>query len=211
MSDTERRMCSKLVLPDTQKLLGLVSTFKQAASGGVGQYTMWHLQLKLSKELVLTACSMLGFIDLVSELEELAVDTPKDMIPLIDTLINECQDTLVEMEEEEVQWAPDDVRDAKTRSVLDKATNAMHEAIQMVLRSKRWIKTDERFDILRASCALFDAADDLVKSATSTGVLERDNDLEALLEEAVSKCDDQTLDEYLDVDCENEEEEEGDE
>ena len=37
---------------------------------------------------------------------------------------------------------------------------------------------------------------------------ELDSELEALLEDAISKCDDQTLDEYLDVDCENEEEDE---
>ena len=207
--DTERRQCSKRVLPDTQKLLGLVSAFKEkVASSSTHQFTMWHLQLKLSKEMVLMACSLLGFIDLVADLEELAADTPKDMLPLIDALIDECQDALVDTEEE--QWVPDDSRDTKTRSMVEKAAEAMVKTVSMVFKSKSWIKADERFDILHACCALFEATDDLVKSATSTGVLELDSVLEALLEDAVSRCDDQTMDEYLDVDCENEEEDEED-
>jgi hypothetical protein len=58
---------------------------------------------------------------------------------------------------------------------------------------------------------LFNAIDDTVKSATTDNLyLEINEELEGVLEDAVSKCDDQTLDEYYDQDCENEEEEEED-
>jgi hypothetical protein len=86
----------------------------------------------------------------------------------------------------------------------------MKKVVEMVFKSKRSIKTEDRADIMHLCCGLFDAADDLVKSATEE-YLELDGELEHLLEEAVSKCDDQTLDEYLDEDCENEEEDEDDE
>lgn len=61
--DAERRKCSKLVIPYMQKIVGLVDAFKEKSSTqGVGNFTMWHLQLKISKEFVLISSSMLGFL-----------------------------------------------------------------------------------------------------------------------------------------------------
>ena len=66
--------------------------------------------------------------------------------------------------------------------------------------------------LLNACCSLFEAPKDLLNSVTyCCEFLELDNKLEALIGDAISKCDNQCLDGYLDVDCENEEEEEEDE
>jgi hypothetical protein len=206
--DAERRKCSKLVIPHMQRLTELVGLFKEKCAQDISAYAMWHLQLKLSKECVLISSSMLVFLDLVTDLEELAVDAPKEIIPQIDSLIDECQDAIVD-EQEDGKWKTVDARDSKTKQVLDKAVECMGKVVEMVFKSKRWIKTDERYEIMHLCCALFEAADDLVKSATYDGdFLELDSELEAMLEDAVCKCDDQTLDEYLDVDLENENDDE---
>jgi hypothetical protein len=195
--DCERKKCSKLVIPDMQKLIGLVGSFKEQCDSNLDKYSMLHLQLKLSKEHVLIACRMLKFLDLVSDLEELACDTKKVTIPLIDTLISECQDQILDKTSDE-KWEQDYT---KTKKVLDETMERMNKVFNMVFRSKRSMETEERYDILHLCFSLFSVAEDLVKSCAL------DSELEQLLEEAGSKCDDQTLDEYLDVDCEEEEEE----
>ena len=207
--DFERRKCSKLVIPDMQKLIGLTNSFKEKCESNPDKYTMWHLQLKLSKELVQIASGMLGFLDLCTDLEELAYDSKEEITPLIDALINECQDEILDAPSDE-KWERDDARDAKTKKLLDETIERMKKVVEMVFKSKHSIKTEDRADIMHLCCGLFDAADDLVKSATGD-CLELDSELEHLLEEAVSTCSDQTLDEYLDEDCENEEEEDDDE
>ena len=149
---------------------------------------------------------MLCFLDQVNDLEELAIDALKDIVPPIDFMIDECQDAIVDATPPEEKWDLVESRDAKTNQILDKVVEWMGKVVKMVFRSKRWIKTEERYEIMHLCCALFEAADDLVKSATYDGdFLELDSELEALLEDAICKCDDQSLDEYLDVDCENEE------
>lgn len=208
--DEERRKCSKLVVPEMHKLSGLIAEFKEKIhtdTSTTDLFTMCHLQLKLSKELVFEACSMLGFIDLVPDLEELAHDAPGEIVPLIDELIDECQDAILDGQDE--KWTADAARDEKTLAMLDKVIQRMGAVVGMVFKSKRWIKAEERFDILHLCCALFEAAEDLVKSAAAgaSDFLEYDQELESLLEEAICKCDDQPMDEYLDVDYENEEEE----
>ena len=205
--DAERRKCSKLVIPHRQKIAGLVGAFKEKSSTqGIGNFTMWHLQLKISKEFIRISCSMLCFLDQVNDLEELAIDALKDIVPPIDFMIDECQDAIVDATPPEEKWDLVESRDAKTNQILDKVVEWMGKVVKMVFRSKRWIKTEERYEIMHLCCALFEAADDLVKSATYDGdFLELDSELEALLEDAICKCDDQSLDEYLDVDCENEE------
>uniref|UniRef100_A0A7S0MDE9 Uncharacterized protein n=1 Tax=Cryptomonas curvata TaxID=233186 RepID=A0A7S0MDE9_9CRYP len=206
--DAERRKCSKLVVPHMQRLTELVGAFKDKCALGVGNYTMWHLQLKMSKELVRISCSMLGFLDLVADFEELASDAPKVIIPLIDSMIDECQDAILDTPLEE-KWEPVESRDTKTKQMLDSAVGQMGKVVEMVFKSKFWIKTEERYEIMHLCRVLFEAADDLVESATYDGdFLELDCELDDSLKDAVSKCDDQTLDDYLDVDCENEDDDE---
>ena len=100
-------------------------------------------------------------------------------------------------------------RYADTNLRADKVLDCMTKAVAMVFRSKRWMDTEERFDLLRACCALFEAVGDLLNSVTYDGdFLELDPELETLIEDAIITCDSQSLDEYLDIDQENEEEEE---
>ena len=208
--DAERKKCSKVVHPDTQKLIGLVASFKEAMGGSIGGFEMWMLQLKLCKEMVLAASGLLDFLGEVTDLEELGMDAKADIIPFIDSMIEECQDLILNAKDEPGEaWKAVASRDAKTNLHLDKVLDSMNQAVAMVFRSKRCIKAEERFDLLKASCALFEAVDDLLKSVTYEGeFLELDTELEALVEEAISKCDDQGLDGYLDEDSEEEEDEE---
>jgi hypothetical protein len=141
------------------------------------------------------------------------MDAQSDIIPFIDSMLEECQDLIQNAKDDPMDaWSAVVSRDTKTGLCLDKVQRCMEKALAMVFRSKRWIKTEERFDLLGAGCSLFEAVDDLLKSVTYEGeFLELDSELEALIEDAISKCDDQGLDGYLDVDQDNEEEEEEDE
>ena len=208
--DIERKKCSKLVHPDTQKLMAMISSFKATCTASdTKTFDMWLLQLKLSKEMVLIAAGLLEFLDEITELEELGMDSKTDIIPPIDSMIEECQDLILDSENQ--PWKAVAERDVKTNLFLDAVLSAMKKAVAMVFRSKKWIKTEERFDLLYACRCLFEAADDLLKSVTYDGdFLELDSELEALMEDAICKCDDQHLDGYLDVDQDNEEEEEED-
>ena len=209
--DAERKKCSKLVHPDTQKLMAMISSFKATCTASdTKTFEMWLLQLKLSKEMVLIAAGLLEFLDEITELEELGMDSKTDIIPPIDSMIEECQDLILDSENQ--PWKAVAERDVKTNLFLDAVLSAMNKALAMVFRSKKWIKTEERFDLLYACRCLFEAADDLLKSVTYDGdFLELDSELEAFMEDAICKCDDQHLDGYLDVDQDNEEEEEEEE
>ena len=209
IQDAERRECSRKVSPDTQRMRCLVAEFKEAFDAGlIGRYAMWNLQLKLAKELAVIAGWMLKFLDLNVDLEELAYDVKATMVPCIDALIEECQDLIIEGGDQGA-WEKVEERDARTIGSLDSMLDAMQRMVAMVFRDKRWIKTDERYDIMHACRTVFDAVANLVHSVTFYGdCLELNEDLEALLEDAVGRCDDQTLDEYLDEDCQNEEDEE---
>ena len=212
--DAERRKCSKLVSPDTIKLTNLIASFTEKSAGGsIGSFEMWMLQLQLCKEMVLVASSLLQFLQEVMELEELASDAKTDIIPFIDSMIEECQDLIIDAESRPGGvWEAVAARDEATKRFLDKVLDSMAKVVTMVFSSKRWIKTEERFSLLNACCSLFEATEDLLNSVTYCGeFLEFDTELEALIGDAISKCDDQGLDGYLDVDCENEEEEEEDE
>ncbi len=209
--DAERRKCSKLVSPDTMKLTKLIaSVMEKSAGGSIGSFEMWMLQLQLCKEMVLVASSLLQFLEQVMELEELASDAKTDIIPFIDSMIEECQDLIIDAESRPGGvWEAVAARDEATKRFLDKVLDSMAKVVTMVFSSKRWIKTEERFSLLNACCSLFEATEDLLNSVTYCGeFLELDTELEALIGDAISKCDDQGLDGYLDVDCENEEEEE---
>ena len=212
IQDAERRQCSRKVAPDTQRMGSLVEEFKEAYDlGQIGGHAMWNLQLKLAKELALSAGSMLKFLDLCTDLEELSYDVKETMVPGIDALIEGCQDLIIDEGDGEV-WEKVEERDARTIGSLDSMLEAMQRVVAMVLRDKRWIKTEERYEIMHACRSVFEAVANLVHSATYYGdSLELDDDLEALLDDAVGRCDDQTLDEYLDVDCEKEGEEEEEE
>ena len=211
LQDADRSKCSKLVHPGTQRLTGLISSFKEAGVGGsIGRFEMWMLQLKLCKEMVLISAGLLEFLEEVMELEELAMDTKTDIVPFIDSMIEECQDLILDAEDRPGGlWRAVADHDDKTNQYLDKVLDSMKAAVTMVFCSKCWIRTEERFHLLTACCRLFEAADDLLKSATYDGeFLELDAELEHLMEDAISKCDDQGLDGYEDVDRDNEEEEE---
>lgn len=210
--DAERRQCAKIVLPDTQGITSLVEAYKaKCRDDNFDQWTMWHLQLKMAKELATIAAKVLKFLDQVADLEELSMDTETGMIPLIDEMISECQDTLLEAntpEHEEKTWTRDTDRDKTTDKMLDAAIATMNKVVGTVFKSKEWLKTEERYDLLHACCALFQASENLVKSVIGDGEhLVLEEQLESMFDEAISKCDDQTLDEYLDVDCDHEEEE----
>jgi hypothetical protein len=213
--DAERKKCGKVLLPDAQRVLQLAEELKEKCEDEKADgWTVWHMQLKLSKEMVLTACRLLKFLDEVSELEELAMDAESDMIPLLDAMINDCQDAIVANPASAPppptpSWPRDTARDVRTNLLLDNATAAMGKATCTVFSSKRWLQTDERYDLLRACCALFEAAEHLAQAAAGDGeFVQMDERLEELFEGAVSKCDDQAMDEYWDVDCEHGDEEE---
>ena len=216
IEDAERRQCAKVVVPDTQGITALVEGYKEKCRDeeGIDQWTMWHLQLKMAKEMVLIAAKVLRFLEQVADLEELYMDAETDMAPLIDEMICECQDAILEATPEEPLelWTRNAERDKKTDTLLDQAIATMNKVVGMVFRDKKWIKTEERYDLLHASCALFQASEDLVKSATGDGEhIFLEERLEYMFDDAIGKCDDQTLDEYLDVDRDNEEEDEDDE
>ena len=212
IQDSERRECSRKVSPDTQRMQSLVAEFKEAFNAGrIGRLAMWNLQLKLAKELAVIAGWMLKFLDLNTDLEELAFDVKATMVPGLDALIEECQDLIIEGKDQET-WERVEERDARTMGSLESMLDAMRRMVAMVFRDKRRIKTDERYDIMHACRSLFDAVANLLHSVTFYGdCLELDDDLWALLEDAVGKCDDQTLDEYLDEECDEEEEEDEEE
>ena len=203
ISDVERRKCGKVAVVDLKKLEGMMVDVKEAS----GNFTMWHLQLKLSKEMLVTAEKLLHFLDEVSELDELAGDVRDTILPGIDAMIDVCQDLILEEAKEE-EGKPRQEENALQKKVI----TSMQKIVGMVFLSNKWIKTEDRFTIMHACCDLFQAVQDLVKSVTDGNeYLELDEEIETMLEEAVCKCDDQSLDEYGDVDCENEEEEEEDE
>ena len=203
IADAERRKCSKVVAVDLPKLEKMMAEVNNAS----GNFTAWHLQLKLAKEMLVTAERLLKFLELVSELEELAWDVRDTILPAVDSMISDCQDLILEEKEEE-EWKPSEDQLQLQRKVVF----SMQMIVGMVFLSSKWIKTDDRFTIMHACCDLFQAAEDLVKSVTDgNAYLWMDEEAALMLEEAVGKCDDQTLDEYGDVDCENEEEEEEDE
>jgi nicotinic acid mononucleotide adenylyltransferase len=206
----ERKQCSKIAVNDTKKLMALVVAFKEAScSGTIGSFSMWHTQLKLSKEMVLVAGSMLQFLDNVSELDELAWDVKETVIPSIDIMIDNCQDLFLVTKTPEENWKPMAEREEQTVKLLDKMIDSVQKVLGMVFQSKKALKAEDRYIILNACCHLFNAVDDTLKSVTSDTIyLEINEELEGILEEAVSKCDDQTLDEYYAQECEDEEEEE---
>ena len=206
--DVERRKSGKVVLPGAKKVAELAELLKGKIKGEevICLWPMLHLKLKTAKALVLIACEVLQFLELSADLEELAMDARDGIPPLIDEMIDECQDTIL-ITPDDTPWLLDTERDAKTLTLLDAAVERMNKVISTVFKSKRWIKSEERTDFLNACCALFELAEHLVHITTGEHI-ELDERLEFMLEEAVSKCDDQTLDEYGDVDCENEEEEE---
>ena len=211
--DVERRKCAKVVLPDAQGIISLVDEFKKKCMDtSIDQWTMWHLQLKMAKEMALVAAKLLRFLEEVADLEELWIDTETDMVPLIDEMICECQDEILEATPENplALWIHDADHKKATDKLLDAAIETMSKVVSTVFKSKKWLKTEERYDFLHACCALFQAIEDLVKSATGEHILLEER-LEYMLEDAIGKCDDQTLDEYQDVDCDNEEEEEDEE
>ena len=201
ISDAERRKCSRVAVVDLKKLEGMMAEVSDAS----GNLTMWLLRLKLSKEMLVTAEKLLHFLDEVADLEELAYDVRDTILPGIDSMINDCQDLIMEGVVEEEKWEPRETGQSKVITSLQKI-------VGMVFLSNTWIKTEDRFTIMHACCDLFQAVQDLVESVTDGNqYLELDEEIEVMLEEAVCKCDDQSLDEYLDVDCDNEEEEEDDE
>ena len=241
--DAERRKCAKTVLPDTQRLITLVQGFKQKLQDeSTDQWTMWHLQLKMAMEMVQIAAKVLVFLEQVAELEELSMDIETDMIPLIGEMICDCQDTISDAAATTITtaatatatatttttttsspkesslpllplWTRDTERDEKTVKQLDLAIESMSELVSTVFKSKTWIKAKERFHLLHACCDLFQASEDLVKSAVGDGeFIELNERLESIFEDAISKCDDQTMDEYVDVDydCNDDDEEEDD-
>jgi hypothetical protein len=68
--DAERRQCAKIVLPDTQGITSLVEAYKaKCRDDNFDQWTMWHLQLKMAKELATIAAKVLKFLDQVADLE----------------------------------------------------------------------------------------------------------------------------------------------
>ena len=208
----ERKQCSEIAVNDTKKLMGLAVSFKEVSRNGtIGSFAMWHMQLKLSKEMVMVAGRMLQFLDNVSELDELAWDVKEIVMPAIDAMIDDCQDMLLVIKDPKENWKPVVERDEVTNKLLDQMVDSVQKVVGMVFLSKKSLKAEDRYIILHACCDLFNAIDDTVKSATTDNLyLEINEELEGVLEDAVSKCDDQTLDEYYDQDCENEEEEEDD-
>lgn len=211
--DVERRKCAKVVVPDTQGITCLVEAYKEKCKdAGVDQWTMWHMQLKMAKEMAVISAKLLRFLEQVADLEELWMDTETDMVPLIDEMICECQDEILEATPESPPelWIHNADREKTTETLLDAAIATMNKVVSTVFKSKKWLKTEERYDLLHACCALFQASEDLVKSATGEHILLEER-LEYMFDDAIGKCDDQTLDEYQDVDCDNEEEEEEEE
>ena len=210
--DYERKTCSKLALPDAQRIIGLVEELNEKCKEkDVDQWTMWHLQLKIAKEMAEIASRLLQPLDQVADLEELSMDTVTDMIPLIDEMICECQDTILEATPEKPLelWTPNTERDKATDALLDNAVATMNMVLDTVFKSKKRLRADERYDLLHACCALFQASDSLVKSATGDGEhIMLEERLDYMFDDAIAKCDDQTLDEYFD--CYEEEDEEED-
>jgi nicotinic acid mononucleotide adenylyltransferase len=195
--NSERKQCSEIAVNGTRKLMVLVASFKEASSSGtIGSFSMWHMQLKLSKEMVLVAGQMLQFLDNVAELDELAWDVKETILPAIDTVIDDYQDIILETKTPEDKWKAVAERDEKTNKLLDQMVASVQKVVGMVFLSKKALKAEDRYLILHACCHLFSAVDDAVKSATGDEINE---ELESMLEEAVSKCDDQTLDEYFDM------------
>ena len=216
--DAERRKCAKTVLPDTQRIMILVEEFKDKLKKedvNIDQWTMWHLQLKMAIEMVQIAAKLLVFLEQVAELEELSIDIETEMIPLIGEVMCDCQETIYEAASDKKTlplWTRDTERDQKTIKHLDLAIKSMNELVSTVFKSKTWIKAKERFHLLHACCDLFQASEDLVKSAVGDGEhLELNVRLEPAFEDAISKCDDQTMDEYVDVDYDNNNDESDDE
>jgi hypothetical protein len=204
--NAERKRLSKTAHREFFRITSSIDSFNAKSTTDAGRFTVWHIQLKLSKEMVLAACSLLGFLDLETDLEELKHDAPLDIVPKIDAMIDECQDAIVDNTDEE-RWKPIAARDEKTKKVLTKVADQMTKVFSKIFASKRELKIDDRYEIMYMCCALFDAADDLVKSTSfDCDCLELDSELEGLFEDAVSKCDDQTLDAYLDEEDDDDDE-----
>jgi hypothetical protein len=87
---------SKVINRHFQKLTGSINSFNAKLTADAGKFTVWHIHLKLSKEMVLAACLMLDFLDLITDLEELIHDAPLEIIPKIDAMIDECQDAILD-------------------------------------------------------------------------------------------------------------------
>lgn len=214
--DAERKQCANMVVPDTKLITKLVKEYKEKCRDeSIDQWTMWHMQLKMAKEFAKTSAKILIFLDQVADLEELNMDTETGMIPLIDEMISECQDTILEAIAAGTQlpkWTRETVGDIMADNILDAAVSMMNKVIETVFKDINWLKTNDRCVLLDACCALFQASEILVKMVVGDGQhIALDEKLESMFEDAISKTDDQTLDEYLDVDRENEEEDEEDE
>ena len=211
--DAERKQCANLVVPDTKLITKLVKEYKEKCRDeSIDQWTMWHMQLKMAKEFAKTSAKILIFLDQVADLEELNMDTETDMIPLIDEMISECQDTILEAIAAGTplpKWTRDTMCDIMADNILDAAVSMMNKVVESTVFKdiKKLLKTNYRCVLLDACCALFQASEILVKSVVGDGQhIALDEKLESMFEDAISKTDDQTLD-YLDVDSENEEEE----
>ena len=193
----------------TKNMISLVGDFKEATSGkSTGSLMMWNLQLKLSKEMGLVSLGFLNYLDEVTALEELSTDIETEVIPYFDDMIEDLQDLIVREGENDEQWKLVETRDAITTQRINQVIVDIEKIKATVFTSKR-IDVDERFNIMHACRSLFEAIQDLVKSVNCEKgifIMEYGDELEAMLEDAIGKCDDQSLDEYME-DLEDDEEE----
>ena len=186
--DVERKPCGKVILLDTQGMRKALEEIRRAAEGRpVGKYTICHLQLRLAKELVVSATNLLDFLSLVVELEELSTNATLDTIPRLTRLIDDCQLLIVDTNDTAL-WQPNPARDAKTLDLLTQSISAIFHPHRTALR------TQDRHCIMLACRTLFEAADDLLRAAEEEGV--GDEGVGVFVGSAVGKCEGQTLVEY---------------
>lgn len=194
--DVERRPCGKVILLDTQGMRKALEELRHAAEGRpVGKYTLCHLQLQLAKELVVSATSLLDFLSLVVELDELSTHATLDTIPRLTRLIDDCQLLIVDTNDA-APWQPNPARDAKTLDLLTQSISATSAAISAIFNPRQTVLSrQDRHGIMLACRALFEAADDLLRAAEEEGV--GDEGVGAFVAGAVGRCEGQTLGEYF--------------
>ena len=199
-SGSLRGEAARVIVLDTHRLRAALAELQRVAEGEkVGKYAVCKLQLRMARELVVAASSLLDFLARVVELEELAAAAQDDIVPRLGRMIDECDFLLVDTGDP-IAWQPNPARDAQTLDLLTHAIAAMSAVLAVIFHPQSThLRAPERRGIMLACRTLFEAADDLLRAATEEGEgVGWDDVMGGFMAGAVARCEDRVLAEYED-------------
>ena len=203
IDDEERRKCARVATVDFERLVYSIARLQDAMRPMPKDQVktllprLWKADLETAKEMVLIAQSLLQFLELNDELEELSKDVDREILPRIEEMLDVCV-RIEELDDTQVRKEGDVPRIAHQ---LKTVRYCMKEVIDMVFKdTTSWLKTPERYQLLNACQVLFTASREVVTYVVeSKSCLADPKDLEALdhyMEQAIACCEDTELDDY---------------